>query len=173
VVSGDEAGHEALRQPEIRERIRQRWGSQVLNERGEVDRRQLGAIVFHDPGQRQELERIVFPWIKERLREQIAAAAQEPGMRLIVLDAAVLLEAGWDQECDAIVYVHAPRSVRLERVAQQRGWTADEVEVRERAQLPLTEKATRADYVVENTGDRAQVARQIDRLVRDWTQVKK
>jgi dephospho-CoA kinase len=173
VISGDEAGHEALRQPEIRERIRQRWGSQVLNGQGEVDRRKLGAMVFQDPRQRQELETIVHPWIEERLREEIAAAAREPGVGLIVLDAAILLEAGWSRVCDAIVYVHAPRPVRLRRIAEQRGWSVDEVEARERAQLPLTEKATRADHVVENTGDRAAVARQIDRLVRDWTQAMK
>jgi dephospho-CoA kinase len=173
VISGDEAGHEALRQPAIRERIARRWGSQVLDERGEVDRRKLGAVVFADPGHRQELEALVFPWIERRLSDRIAAASAEPGVLLIVLDAAVLLEAGWDRLCDAIVYVHAPRPVRLGRVAQQRGWSAEEVEARERAQLPLTDKVTRADFVLENSGDRDQVARQVDQLVQNWTQAMK
>src|SRR5947209_18760259 len=79
VVSGDEAGHAALRQPELKERIAARWPG-VVNEGGEVDRRKLGAIVFADPDERRALEAIVQPWIGERLREQIAAAQDDPGV---------------------------------------------------------------------------------------------
>src|SRR4051812_44155490 len=124
VVSGDEAGHEALRQPGIRKAGGRRWGPGLLDERGENGRSRLGAIVFADPAERQALEALVFPWLQRRLREQIAEAAADPGVKLIVLDAAVLLEAGWNSLCDGIVYVHAPRDVRLQRLAQQRGWSA-------------------------------------------------
>src|SRR6516225_7004907 len=113
VVAGDPVGHEALRQPAIRERIVNRWGPAVLDAAGEIDRGKLGALVFADPGARRELEAIVQPWIGDRLRAEIAKAQADPAVSFVVLDAAVMLEAGWQGACDLLVYVHAPRAVRL------------------------------------------------------------
>jgi dephospho-CoA kinase len=165
VVSGDEAGHEALRQPELRSRIVERWGSGVLDSGGAIERRKLGALVFADPEQRHELEDIVFPWIKARLQERIEQAQADPRIRLIVLDAAILLEAGWDTKCDRIVFVDAPFEVRVERVQRQRGWTRQELAAREQAQLPLPAKAARAHFVLDNSGPEEQLIRQVDHLL--------
>ena len=168
VLSGDQAGHEALRQPEVKARVVERWGPGVLDEHGEVDRRRLAARVFADPAERRALEAIAWPWIGRRLREQVEAARADPAVRLILLDAAVLLEAGWDGVCDRLVYVDAPRDVRLRRLAEQRGWSAKEVTAREEAQLPLTEKARRADDVLDNSGPPEALARQVDELLQKW-----
>jgi dephospho-CoA kinase len=168
VVSGDQAGHEALRDPEVRQRVVERWGRGILNEQGEIDRRRLGAIVFADPAERAALEALVHPWIERRLREQIDAAARDPGVKLIVLDAAVLLEAGWNKACDRLVYVHAPREQRLRRLAAQRGWSAKEVAAREQAQLSLADKVRRAEDAVDNSGPPEATARQVDDLLRRW-----
>jgi dephospho-CoA kinase len=165
VIEADRLGHEALRQPPIREQVVRRWGPAILDDQGEVDRRQLAAIVFADPGERKALEALVFPWIERRIREEIAKAEQNPDTSMAVLDAAILLEAGWRQVCDFVIYVEAPREQRLERLAAQRGWSAKEVEARERAQLSLEEKAARADVVVDNAGDPAQTRKQVEQLV--------
>lgn len=164
VIDADRLGHEALAQPAIRDQVVQRWGTAVLAEGGAVDRRKLAAIVFADPGERQVLERLVFPWIERRMREEIARADFDPQTWLVVLDAAILLETGWSQVCDFVVFVNAPRDQRLQRVAAQRGWTAKEVAAREQAQLPVEEKAARADLVVENSGDLAQTRAQVEHL---------
>jgi dephospho-CoA kinase len=172
VISGDALGHEGLRQPDIKAKLVQRWGPRVLDARGEVDRRAVAGIVFaKGPGARDELralESLVFPWIGRRAREEIAAADQEPQTRLVVLDAAVMLEAGWDKVCDRLVYVHAPRDVRLRRLAESRGWSAAQVEDRESAQCSLTEKATRADGAVDNSGSPEEAQRQVDDLLHRW-----
>jgi dephospho-CoA kinase len=168
VLSGDQAGHEALRQPEVRARVVERWGPGVLDARGEIDRRRLAEKVFRDPAELRALEALVWPWIARRLREQVEAARAEPAVRFVLLDAAVLLEAGWNDTCDWIVYVHAPRAVRLRRLAEQRGWSAKEVEVRERAQLSLTDKARRADFALDNSGPPEALARQVDDLLPKW-----
>jgi dephospho-CoA kinase len=164
-VSGDAAGHEALRQPAIRERIVGRWGKNVLGAEGEIDRSKLGRVVFADPAARRELEAIVQPWIGERLRAEIAKAQADPAVSFVVLDAAVMLEAGWQGACDLLVYVHASPAVRLARVAQQRSWSAAEVAARERAQMSLTEKASRADVALENSGAPEALEPQVDRLL--------
>jgi dephospho-CoA kinase len=140
----------------------------VLDDNGEVDRKRLGAIVFADPAQRRELEALVHPWIEKRLREQIEEAARDPQVRIILLDAAILLEAGWNSVCDRLVYVHAPRDVRLKRLAEKRGWSAKEVAERERAQLSLTDKVSRADAAVDNSGSPEAAARQVEDLLRGW-----
>ncbi|MBV9122364.1 MAG: dephospho-CoA kinase [Planctomycetes bacterium] len=168
VVAGDPLGHEGLRQPELREQVVQRWGPGVLGADGEIDRRKLAAKVFADPVELRALERILFPWIERRLAEEIDRAQHDPTVSLIVVDAAVMLEAGWDRNCDLLVYVHAPRDERWRRLAQQRGWNAKEVEEREQAQLPLTEKVRRADVTVDNSGSAESLARQVADLLGRW-----
>jgi len=161
-------GHEALRQPDIKARVVERWGQDVLDTGGEVNRRRLAAIVFADIAELRALEAIVFPWIERRIAEEIARARQEAAVTVILLDAAILLEAGWNKHCDWIVYVHTPRDIRHARLAAQRGWTAKEVDARACAQLSLTDKVTRADAVVDNSGPPEALARQVDGLLRQW-----
>src|SRR5437763_4754198 len=124
LVAGDPLGHAALRQPPVRDEIVARWGRDVLDADGEVDRNKLGAVVFADADERAALEAIVHPWISRRLREQLIAAKAEPACRFVVLDAAIMLEAGWPTACDVVVYAAAPRTRRPTRLAAQRGWSA-------------------------------------------------
>jgi dephospho-CoA kinase len=168
VISGDTLGHEALRQPEIREQVVARWGREVLDGQGEVDRRKVAKIVFANPSERRALEDMLFPWIERRIREQVGAAQADPAVRLVVLDAAIMMETGWDRVCDRIVFVDTPREARLRRLAEQRGWSTGEVEAREAAQLPLKEKAGRADVVLDNAGPPEHLARQVEALLRRW-----
>jgi dephospho-CoA kinase len=168
IVAGDELAHAALRQPELRQRIVARWGPEILDAHGEVQRRRLGAIVFADAVERRALEEVLHPWIKQRIREEVAAARADPAVRFVVLDAAVMLEAGWDGVCDRLVYIDAPRAVRQDRLAAQRGWTSQEADDRERAQLPLTEKAGRADHVLDNATTLDHLERQVDHLLDLW-----
>jgi dephospho-CoA kinase len=165
VIDADHLGHEALRQPEVREQIVARWGTGVLREDGSVNRRAVAAIVFADPAERRALEALVFPWIERGIRAALAEADRDPRVRFVVLDAAILLETGWREVCDLVVFVDAPRAVRLGRLAAQRGWTEADVAARERAQFPLEEKKARADVVIDNSGDPAQTRRQVEQLV--------
>lgn len=165
VIVADQLGHEALRRPEIKKPLLQRWGPGICTQEGEIDRRKLGAIVFADPDERQALERLVFPFIERGMDEQIAAARHDAAVRYIVLDAAILLETGWDQRCDWIVYVHAPRPVRLQRLAASRGWSEQELRRRSAAQMCLTDKVTRSHFVIDNSGSLPELMIQLDRLL--------
>ena len=82
----------------------------------------------------------------------IGRAVREARAHAVVLDAAVLLEKGWDALCDRVVYVDAPRDQRLARLAAQRGWTGAMLSAREEAQWPAEEKKRRADLIVVNDG---------------------
>jgi dephospho-CoA kinase len=169
IVSGDQLGHEGLLQPDIRDRVVQRWGQAMLDAQGEIDRRALGRLVFAQPQELRTLEQLLFPWIERRIQEHIALAQQNLAVRLIVLDAAVLLEAGWNRFCDRIVYIHAPSPLRLERLSRQRGWTEKEVRARSEAQLPLTDKVSRADAAIDNSASPEDLAAQVARLLTMWS----
>jgi dephospho-CoA kinase len=168
VISGDALAHAALRQPAIKELVVRRWGKRLLDDKGEIQRRLLADVVFADASERRALEAIVHPWIKERIRAEVEAARADAMVRLIVLDAAVMLEAGWHDVCDQLVFIEAPREVRLRRVAEQRGWTVQEVEAREAAQLPLTAKAAHADHTLDNSTSLERLDHQVADLVRLW-----
>ena len=69
---------------------------------------------------------------------------------LVVLDAAILLEAGWDDLCDLVVFVDAPRDERMRRVQAQRGWSRDDSRLASKPQWPCDHKRRRADLVITN-----------------------
>jgi dephospho-CoA kinase len=167
VIRADQLGHEALRQPEVSDAVVRRWGREVLDEQGSVDRKKLAAIVFGDPAQRRALEELVHPWIGRRIEEEIARARTRPDVPLIVLDAAVMVEAGWVRACDRVVFVDADEDVRRERLTR-RGWAGDELARREAAQLPLTEKRHCADHVLDNSTTLEHLRRQVDELLCRW-----
>lgn len=168
VIAGDRLGHEGLSQPDIRDRVLERWGQAILDAHGNVERRKVAAVVFADPRELRALEAILFPWIEKRMADDIAAAQEDPSVRFVVLDAAVLLEAGWDRFCDRLVHVEAPREQRSKRIAEQRGWNEKELAARENAQLSLAEKRSRAHAVLDNSGPPEQLHQQVAALLRSW-----
>ena len=166
VVDADALGHEALRQPEIIERVVGRWGTGVRRADGSLDRREIARVVFANPDERSALEGMVFPYIAVRCSAEIRKAMDDPAVRFVVLDAAVLLEAGWDGAVDRIVYVDAPREQRVARLAARSGWTEADLTAREAAQWPAETKMARADAVIVNDSGVAELQHQVDRLLR-------
>jgi dephospho-CoA kinase len=167
VIEADPIAHEALRDPQVRERIVDRFGREVLEAGGEIDRRKLGARVFADASARRELESWVHPWVGERVKERCRDADADASVKFVVLDAPVLLEAGWNDVYDRLIYVDTPRDVQLARLGP-RGWTAEQLQARERAQLSLEEKARRADATIENGGTIEETERQVNELLKRW-----
>ncbi|HRQ73934.1 MAG TPA: dephospho-CoA kinase, partial [Phycisphaerales bacterium] len=165
VVDSDVEAKAALDRPEVREQLRRWWGERVIGAGGRVDRAAVAAIVFEDESQRRRLESLVHPLVRARRAELVREAATR-GAGVVVVDAPLLFEAGVDAECDAVVFVDAPREVRLERVRASRGWDEAEVERRERAQMPLEEKRRRSRYGIVNAGGLADLGPQVEGVLR-------
>jgi len=164
ILDADRAGHEVLRAAAVVEAVRKRWGPRVFDAQGNVDRTRLAAIVFA-PAAKSELnylEELTHPRIGALLQLE-AAKAGESGCPLVVLDAPVMRKAGWDKMCQAVVYVDAPREVRLAR-AHQRGWADAQFAAREAAQESILAKRQAADYVIDNSGDATQTREQVEHL---------
>ena len=166
VLDADKIGHEVLQQPEIEAAVRERWGSEVFGADGRIDRRQLARFVFapppEGPRERAYLERLTHPEIVHKLEEQIRALA-DAGHKVIVLDAALLEEAGLDRLCEKLVFVDAPREARLQR-ALARGWRKEDFKAREGCQKSLDFKRHHADVVIDNSGSPEQTKAQVERL---------
>lgn len=163
VCDSDAMARDILRERSVRERIVSWWGSAVLDSDGEVDRGRVASIVFSRPEERRRLEALIHPLVEAR-REALFHHPP-PGTRALVIDAPLLLEAGLEERCDALIFVDAPREQRLARVAATRGWSAEEVERREAAQWPLDRKREAADTIVRNDDDPASLRQEVSRAL--------
>ena len=116
-----------------------------------VSRRALADVIFADAEARRRLEGLTHPIVRARRDEMVRRATAE-GRPGVVVDAPLLFEAGLDKECDVVIFVDAPREIRLERVRRTRGWTEEELDRREKSQISLDEKRQRSDEVIVNDG---------------------
>jgi dephospho-CoA kinase len=159
VIDADAVGHALLNQRPVRDLVLDRFGPRVFApETSEgsgtsVDRKALGAIVFSDPRALKDLEAILHMRMRGTFERAIARTVRRGTARAIVLDAAILFEAGWADLCDKVVFVDASRELRLARVAETRGWDQAKLEVREASQMPLDRKVEKSDVVIANAQD--------------------
>ena len=154
VIDADRVGHRVLvRGGEAHERVVAAFGSEILDEAGEIVRPRLGRVVFGEPVRLAELNRLMHPVMAERMRREIAEVRGRPSPPpFIVLDAAVLFEAGWDALCDEVWTVSARPERALERLVTRNRLTPDAARARIEAQLENAEREARADRVIRNDG---------------------
>lgn len=145
--------------------IVERWGRDVIALDGTLDRSRLRAVVFEQADELEALNGIVHPEVG-RLRDAALAAARARGERTVIYDVPLLFERDLADEVDTVVLVDAPREVRLERLVRDRQLRADEAMAMIAAQMPAELKRARADYVIENAGDRAALATQVETVWR-------
>jgi dephospho-CoA kinase len=158
VLDADSIGHVLLEQSPSRDRVLERFGEDILEPFGEfgvrrsIDRRALGAIVFSRPEALRDLEAILHPAMRKTFEKAIGRECRKGVVPAIVLDAAILYEAGWDTLCDTVVFVDASPETRLARLEATRGWTLEGLAAREKVQGPLEEKRRQADQILSNDG---------------------
>lgn len=140
-----------------------RWGPSVLSADGTLDRAALRKIVFHDRSELDALNDIVHPEIM-RLRNAEVEAARAHGDRVVVCVVPLLFERHLADDFDFIVLVDAPREVRLDRILSDRGLEEAEALDMIASQMPAELKRARADWVIENSGSRDDLEREVDRL---------
>jgi dephospho-CoA kinase len=149
------------------------FGPSVLDAQGALDREALGAIVFRDRAARLELNRILHPRVGLEMMRR-AAAAQAAGAKLVVLDIPLLFEVrkagGGNADVyrfDATVVVWVPLELQIRRQMERDGCDRAEAERRVAAQMPLDEKKSMADHVIDNSGSLSETERQVRALWRE------
>lgn len=169
VVDADKVGHDVYRPgSEGWQKVVDAFGQQIVSPDGEIDRKALGGIVFGDPAQRERLQAIVWPVMKSMMRRMIDES-REQGIAVVVIEAAVLIEAGWLDLVDQVWVVAVPEQVAEARLIGRNGLTPEQARARIAAQLSNEERARHADVVIENSGPveqaRSRVAKLWDELV--------
>ncbi|MBI4552705.1 MAG: dephospho-CoA kinase [Candidatus Latescibacteria bacterium] len=160
VISADRVGHEVLGRADVRDRLIEAFGRDMLSPDGTVDRRTLGKFVFGDPAARERLNQIVHPSLLAEVRRQIAALRASGFGGVVVLDAALLIEWGPAGLVDYVVVVTAPEDQQMARLVEQKGFSAEEAAQRVAAQVSPQERLRWADAVINASGSVSETERQ-------------
>ena len=143
-----------------------RFGEQVLTQAGSLDRQALGDIVFADAAARADLNAIVHPLVRRRRAELIAQAAAD---QIVVSVIPLLVETGLVDQFDAVVVVDVPSQTQVARLVRRNDISQEQAQARLDAQASRAERLAAADWVVTNSGSRAELEAQVERL---WSQMR-
>ena len=158
VIDADQLAREIVApgEPALAEIVRE-FG-EVRTPDGTLDRKKLGAIVFNDTARRKRLEAITHPAIRDRFLARLAELQARGFEGLVFFDAPVMIESGNYRNMDRLVVVFTDEATQRGRLMARDGMPATEASSRMATQMPVIDKANLADYVIDNTGDRATTA---------------
>ena len=152
IIDADKVGHEAyVPHSETWEIVVTAFGKGILDSAGEIDRKKLGAIIFKDPEARKKLNNIMHPQMRKMIENRIHEL-QDQGNRVAVLDAALLVEAGWFSLVNEVWVTTAPEDQVIQRLQARNGIGKDEVKRRINAQIASQEREKYADVIIDNSG---------------------
>ena len=137
------------------------FGPEVLQADGRLDRRRLGAIVFADGDKRKRLEQLTHPATRLRQQRILSVYEEEAFEGIVIWDVALLIETGGAASMDRVVVVTADPDTQCSRLMARDGFSEEEARRRIASQMPLAEKVKVADYVIDNSGDRAETERRV------------
>ena len=164
LIDADVVGHEAYRpDAEAWRQVVQAFGEGILGEDNEIDRRKLGAIVFSEPEKLARLNGIMHPLMADMVQQKIEAHRRH-GEKVVVVEAALLFEAGWDSLVHEVWVTDSSVEMVVGRVAQRNGMTEEDARRRVDSQMSRQERLERADYVIDNSSDVDAMRRAIDEL---------
>ena len=155
ILDADVAAHAAINRPEVKTALKARWGQHVLDDSLQIDRNAVASIVFSgDEAGKQELrylESLLHPLIRADFEGQLSRLSQSD-CPAAVIDAPLLLEAGWGDMCDTILFVESQDSDRSSRT-KTRNWSEGEIGRREAEQMPIEEKRQKATHIIDKPGN--------------------
>lgn len=152
IIDADKVGHEAYRRGSgCYDRVVAAFGPDVVGDDGEIDRKALGAKVFGNPEQRKKLEGIVWPWMRETMEARFAEIRTK-ATAVVVLEAAVLIEADWVPLTDQVWVVTVTPEIARKRIIERNGLTPQQADARIAAQVTNAERVAKAQVIIENDG---------------------
>jgi dephospho-CoA kinase len=160
LIDADQIAKELVRPgtPVFLELIRA-FGEKILQENGSLDRKALAARVFSDSEQRSVLNRILHPRIKEEIRRRVREVVERDPAAIVIIDAALLIEAGHDREMDKVIVVTSRAEQQIQRLNERNGMAPEEAERILASQMPQEEKLEAADFVLRNEGSLEETAK--------------
>lgn len=164
IIDADKVGHEAYKPgTETWQDVVATFGRGVLTPGGEIDRKKLGGIVFNDPQALAKLNQIIWPRMYKMMEAQIEEYRRQE-VDVVVLEAAILIEANWTPLVNEVWITVAPEANVLERLKKQRGLAEEQTLARIRSQLSSEERVKHADVVINNDGQIEEVKAKVREL---------
>ena len=149
IVDADEIAHAVLEFKAVKVQLVKAFGTPILNEQKQVDRKQLGKIVFGESKKLGELNQIVQPVIRQEIIRQLKSFTTEP---VVVLDAPVLFEQGYETLVDCIMVVSTTPAEQLRRLMERDHLTREDAQKRIDAQMPIEIKQKKSDVTIDSSG---------------------
>ena len=143
------------------------FGIEIVMEDGELDRPELGSIIFHQADKRQILNEITHPEVRKRMRNQIENATKN-NEEVVVLDIPLLFESKLTGMVDKTILVFVDNETQLQRLIERNKLSVEDAEARIRSQMPLSEKVKLADVVINNNGTIFETRKQLLAILADW-----
>ena len=161
VIDADHLAHTLLDDPAIQNDILNTFGPSIRSTRGSIDRSALGSVVFNDPDALTRLNRILHPPVLAQTESLIAQYQQNPGIKAIVLDMPLLVEVGWAERCDHILFVDCSPEKRRQRNIKKGIYSEQQWEKRENFQISLDSKRQLADTTLSNNSGFSALVKQV------------
>ncbi|MBN2212243.1 MAG: dephospho-CoA kinase [Sedimentisphaerales bacterium] len=163
VIDADQINHEVLELPAVKAKLREWWGEGIFTSAGNIDRKALGLIVWADHEAMRRLTALTHPEILQRQGALLKQYQEDTAISGVILDVPLLFEIGWDKYCDAVIFVDAPESLRLERL-KKRGFNQKSLKKAENLQFSLDKKAKMSDYTVRNNSGFPELTIQVEKI---------
>jgi dephospho-CoA kinase len=165
VVDVDALGHAVLeREGQCYEDVVAKFGKEILDQQGKIDRKLLGDIVFKDQSKLKSLTEIMHPAMKRLMGKALKNINDSDENSLVAVDAALLFEMHLHRYVDWIVVVKAKRAQMIDRAAAKMGKSKAEVIRRLKFQMPLREKIRMADFIIDNSGTINNTKKQVNEI---------
>lgn len=165
VIDADKIYHRLIKPASpLYKKIVSVFGEDILRKNKSIDRKKLAGIVFADKEALRKLSQVTHPLIIREIKRRLAQLKKVKGLKAVIIDAPLLIEAGLTGMTDKLIAVKINRKNQIARCKKQRGICTDEVARRSKHQLPLTKKIKLADYVIDNNGTLSQTREQVDEI---------
>ena len=164
VIDADRIVHELLQKKVVREKIVSLFGQAILDPAGQIDHSKLAEVVFADAQKLSSLNKIIHPFVLERAEELIKQYSRQSQVEAIVLDMPLLMEVGWAERCDKLIFVDCRRELRLDRAKRMGFFDENQLKIRENFQISLDKKVDIADNVIDNNSDFSALVSQVTNI---------
>ena len=164
IIDADKVGHEAYTpNSEGWKKVISVFGQDIVGPENEIDRKKLGGIVFSDPSEMEKLNKLMHPIIHNLVQEKIKLLSNQ-GVKVVVLEAAILIEANWQDLTDEIWLAKSNQEVVIERVQLRNNFTREEIIKRIQSQMSNDEREKHSDIVIDNNGTIEQLEEKVKTL---------
>lgn len=165
IVDADQIAREVVKPgTEGAQKIAKHFGKEFLNEKGELNRKKLASLVFQNEQARKDLNSLLHPLIRQRMKEDTQRIFQQDPQAIVVWDVPLLFESRLTDQVDQIIVVYIPESLQLKRLMRRNQLTREEAMRRIRSQWSIEKKKMLADFVIDNRGSIENTERQVDQL---------